>query len=173
MSDSTPSVLLHLATSADGFIARPSGDSSWVSQVDEGVFVERVQDAGCVIIGKRTFDQYHGIIYPVPKALNIVLTENKEFKFDDGNVAVAHSPEEALSLAKEKGFLRVVIAGGARTAAAFFKKGLIDEIFLSVHPIVLDSGLKALDDLSSDPRYKLEGERELPEGVTELHYRMI
>jgi dihydrofolate reductase len=164
--------VLHLATSTDGFIARPDGDSSWVSPVDEKLFVERVQKAGCVVIGKRTFEQYYGTMYPIPNALNLVLTSDTHVAEIKGSI-VAHSPAEAVAFAEKKGYQRMLIAGGAKTAWAFLEEGLVNEIFLSVHPIKLREGMKPFDDLSKNSKYKLVETKSLSDGITEEHYVMV
>jgi len=50
-------IILHLALSADGFIAKLDGGSDWVSPSDETLFRKRAKMAGCLIVGKRTFEQ--------------------------------------------------------------------------------------------------------------------
>jgi dihydrofolate reductase len=157
--------------SSDGFIAKPDGDSDWVSPVDEKLFVERVRTAGCVVIGKRTFEQYRGKLYPILSALNIILT-SEEIAVESG-VVVAHSPQEAVELAEKRGHKNMVIAGGAKTASAFLNAGLIDEIFLSIHPLKLGAGVKPFDDLSKNPKYKLVGTKPLGDGIREEHYAMV
>src|SRR3989344_5951900 len=62
--------ILHLAVTQDGYIARSNGDSSWVSHADEELFMARARDAGCLVVGRTTFEQYRGTIYPVSGALN-------------------------------------------------------------------------------------------------------
>lgn len=165
--------ILHLATSADGFIARENGDSDWVSRVDEKLFESRSKEAGCLVVGKRTFDQYKGSIYPVSGALNIVLTSEPYTQPLDSSIVFASSPEEAVDLAEKNGNSQMVVAGGARTARSFLDAGLIDEIFLSVHPIILHKGIKPFEDVMHDGRYKFVEEKQLEEDIKELHYVML
>src|ERR1700733_9905201 len=122
-------IILHLATSADGFIAKPDGDSDWVSSVDSDLFLQRAKDTGCIVVGKRTFDQYHGSLYPISGVLNIVLTSQPDVA-PEKDVAVAHTPSEAITLAEDKGYSDMLIAGGAKTSETFLKEGFVDEIFL-------------------------------------------
>jgi dihydrofolate reductase len=164
--------VLHLATSSDGFIARPDGDSDWVSPVDGQLFEQRAKEAGCAVIGKRTFEQYYGTVYPIPNALNIVLTSDTQVSEVKGSM-VAHSPAEAVALAEQNGYQHMLIAGGARTSKAFLDEGLVNEIFLSVHPIKLGEGMKAFDDLSKNSKYKLVETKSLNDGIKEEHYVML
>ena len=167
-------VILHLATSEDGFIAKENGDSDWVSATDEELFRNRAKEAGCLIVGKRTFEQYQSKIYPVQGVLNIVLTSEKHTTQDIGpNVTFANTIPEAFELAKKNGKTSILIAGGARTADEFLEAGFVNEVFLSVHPFRLHSGIKLSKDISIDARYKIAEEKQLEEGVKELHYVML
>ena len=165
--------ILHLAVTQDGYIARSNGDSSWVSHADEELFMARARDAGCLVVGRTTFEQYRGTIYPVSGALNIVLTADVRNMQLEERVVIATSPEEAISIAQKRGMRSMLIAGGAKVARAFLDRGLINEIFLSVHPFRLGEGIKAFEDIAHDARFILKGEREPSEGLKELRYVMI
>ncbi|HEY4522567.1 MAG TPA: dihydrofolate reductase family protein [Candidatus Paceibacterota bacterium] len=166
-------IILHLAISQDGFIAKTDGDSNWVSSSDEELFKLRAKDAGCVIIGRKTFDQYQKIIYPIGGVLNIVLTTKPNEINTAENVTTATSPEEAISIAEKRGLSKILIAGGAQVSQTFLDKGMVNEIFLSVHQLKLGTGIKPFEDISQDKRYKLVQEKQLEDGVRELHYMMI
>src|SRR6266487_3314218 len=105
-------IILHMAISVDGFVAKKDGDSDWVSPIDEELFQQRCREAGCVIVGRKTYQQYKGEIYPVKGATTIVLTKGPRKTIEE-NVLFASSPQEALTFAPKKGFHSIVVAGGA------------------------------------------------------------
>ncbi len=164
-------ITLHLAISADGFIAKPDGDSGWVAPADEGLFKNRAKEAGCLVVGKRTFEQYQGSIYPVENAINIILTRHPDPKL--AGAMFANSPAEAVALAKENGCAGILIAGGAHTSAAFLQAGLIDEIFFSVHPLILGAGINPFAGTAFEKSVKLLGTKNLDDGLLELHYEVL
>lgn len=164
-------ITLHLAISADGFIAKSNGDSDWVDPVDGALFEKRAKEAGCLVVGKKTFEQYQGTIYPVNRVINIILTRNPNSKIS--NTILADSPNMAVKLAEEKGCEMILIAGGARTAAAFLEANLIDEIFFSVHPLILGKGIKPFEEIASEKSIKLLGSKNLEGGLIELHYGVM
>lgn len=163
--------ILHLAISADGFIAKIDGNSDWVASADEILFKNRVREAGCLVVGRTTFDQYQGSIYPVDGAINIVLTRNPDPKITD--VLFADSPMTTVALAKENECSGIVIAGGGRTSAAFLEANLIDEIFFSVHPFVFGNGIRAFEGMNFEKRLELIDLRTLEDGLVELHYQVL
>jgi len=164
---------LHLAISADGFIAKADGDSDWVSPIDGDLFISRAKAAGCLVVGKKTFDQYHGSLYPIVGVLNIVLTHDTVAEQADTDVVFARSPAEAIEIAERNGYSNLLVAGGAKTSRAFLDAGLVNEIFLSVHPLRLGAGMKPFEDLSKDTRYKLARTKELGGGLIEEQYVMV
>ncbi|MBF6436229.1 dihydrofolate reductase family protein [Nocardia cyriacigeorgica] len=70
---------------------------------------------------------------------------------------IAAAPEEALRQAFSAADGQDVrIAGGAATLRQFLRSGLIDELILSVVPILLGSGKRLFDDLGTLPGYRVE-----------------
>ena len=55
---------------------------------------------------------------------------------------------------------------------AFLKDGLIDEIYLSVHPLVLGKGIKIFEGGEVKVNLKLLGIKELKEDLVQLHYKV-
>lgn len=162
-------IVLDLATSADGFIARPDGDSDWVSEYTEEFFRQRARDLGALAVGRKTFEKYRGVVYPVEGALNIVIS--KEGGADSSpDVAYASSPEEAVQIAEAHRSAGLLVAGGATVSKAFFESGLIDEVYFSVHPVLLIEGIKPFGDLDVSQSLSLLEEKQLEDGFVELHY---
>lgn len=164
-------IILDLAISADGFIAKPNGDSDWVAPGVELLFKNRAKEAGCLVVGKKTFEQYQGMMYPMDGVTNIILTTTPDPKIT--GVFFANSPAEVINLAKEKGCTDILVAGGARTSAAFLEAHLIDEIFLSVHPLILGEGMKLFEGVMSEKGLKLLSSINLEGGLVELHYEVL
>jgi dihydrofolate reductase len=87
---------------------------------------------------------------------------------------VTEGIETALALAREAAADKdVVIAGGGDTVQQYLAAGLVDELNISVVPLLLGSGERLLDNLG-DARLALEqvGSIEAP-GVTHLRYRVV
>lgn len=162
-------VILHMSVSLDGYVATKDGNSDWVSPVDEKLFTKRCKQAGCVIVGIKTYEQYKSEIYPVKGTLTIVLTRKSQ-KSEDKNIVFIASPQEALEFAKEKTFETVIIAGGAKVSGLFLKEKLLDEIFLTIHPLVLGEGMRLFEGLAEKVKFKLLDSRELEDGLVECHY---
>lgn len=165
-------VILYMAISLDGFVAKTGGDSDWVSDVDTPIFEQKIKDCGCIIVGHNTFKQFYGELYPVKGVMNIVVTKYSEVKNEEG-VFFVKSPKEAASLAKSKNFEQVLLVGGGHINGSFMKEGLIDEIFVDVHPLVFGDGIKIFEGYEGDVKLELLESKNLDKGQILLHYKVI
>jgi dihydrofolate reductase len=159
--------LMHMAVSMDGFIARSDGDTKWVSKIDFDLFGKRCKKIGCIVVGRKTFEELN----PIKDVLILVLTSDKVTKAKEGNVIFVNSAKQAIEVAAEKGFKNILIAGGGHANGAFLNDNLVDEVFLSIHPIVLSKGIKLFEGANMEHIFTLIDSRELGEGLVELHYQ--
>src|SRR5260221_4430301 len=97
-------VVFYPAISLDGFIARPDGDSNWVTAEDERMFADEVQKAGCVVVGSKTFRQYQGVIYPLPNATTFVCTSRPVQSADPRVQYLGGNVPEILEQIRKAGF---------------------------------------------------------------------
>lgn len=86
-------ITLYMAVSSDGFIAKEDGDSGWVSKTDSIIFREKCKEIGCIVLGKRTFEQFRGSLYPFKDITNFVLTRDFSGAGEEENVRFVNFPE--------------------------------------------------------------------------------
>ena len=166
-------VTLYMAISIDGFIAKRNGDSDWVSPVDSANFEQKIKEKGCLIVGRRTFNQYQGELYPVKDVTNIVLTHEPLLETGNINVIYVNSTQDAIKLAEARGHQEALLIGGGTTNGIFLKDNLIDELFLSIHPLILGNGIKLFGDSDIEIKLQYLDKKELEQGLIQLHYRVI
>lgn len=162
-------IILHVSISADGYIAKLDGDSDWVSKIDCDLFLQRIAEAGSLIVGRKTFEQYHGDLYPRKGAVNVVITTRNDNAQEEGTF-FAGSPEEAIRILEQNGCDKAILAGGGHVNTSFLDLNLIDEIYFTVHPLLINQGIKAFEGAEASPKLTLLNTREISEGLVELHY---
>lgn len=163
---------MYMAISIDGYIAKKDGDSDWVSEVDSKIFEKKIKETGCIVVGRKTFDQYYDDLYPVEGVTNIVLTNDATRQDKNENVIFVPSPKEALQVAEQEGHDKVLLIGGGHANGAFIQDNLIDEVFLSVHPLVLGEGIKIFENFRKQVDLEFVGSKEMEEGLIQLHYKI-
>lgn len=196
-------VVVALTMSLDGFIAGsddgpglPLGRGgerlfAWMSAGPESNRVEErlappdasrvvvdewMTEAGAMISGRRTFDIADGWKdgHPVDAPI-FVLTHDAPTRGEwSPRVSfVTDGLERALELAQEAAGDRKVSVSGADVAQQLLRSGRVDEIQVSVAPLLLGAGVRLFDHLGPDP-IALEQTRVIgSEGVAHLRYRVI
>ncbi len=168
-------VILYYATSINGYITHGDNDSDWVSETDWEQFNKLMKDCRIMLMGSVTYE-YFGDDFPVEGALNVVMThqpellekgETKEYLFTD------KTPEEVIKLAEKKGFQQVMLIGGMNLVTSFMKNNLIDEIWLSVHPLFIGDGKPIIEKTEIFKELEFLGSTELSEGLIQLRYEVI
>jgi len=129
-----------MAMTADGMIARNHAHfPDWTCRSDKLMFKTLTQKAGAVIFGSRT---YEIIGKPLAGRLNVVLTRRPErFQPGDNLMLWSESPESLLKDLAAKGYHEVILAGGAIINSLFVKSRLIDELVLTVSPMIFGQGV--------------------------------
>ncbi|MFC1622035.1 dihydrofolate reductase family protein [Patescibacteria group bacterium] len=163
---------LYMAISVDGKITRGETDSDWVSETDWDQFYQYVTGSDAVIMGRKTMDQFEGDDFPMKGPVNIVLTRNKNLHNETETEIISdRSPKEIMALAKEKGWENLLLIGGEDINGQFLEENLIDEMVLSVHPLIIGEGLTLFSkDVSAD--LERLGTTELEDGLIQVRYKV-
>lgn len=164
-------IITNMAISADGYIANRNDNTDWVSKIDWKLFLKMVKETGCIVMGRRTYEVCLKD-FPFKGALNIVMTKRKNIKDSKNAIFTNKSPKEVAKIAKEKGFDKLLIIGGGKINGAFLKAGLIDEIYLDIHPVILGNGIKVFDMGEFNSKLKLMEVRQFKKDLVLLHYRL-
>jgi len=160
------------ALTLDGYIAKIDGDSDWVSDEDGEAFWKLIQQSGCVIVGRTTYEQYKGDVFPVPGATTFVQTSRMDgTEPQEGVEFVTSSPQELISILEQRGFTQAVLAGGGETNSRFAAAGLVDEIIANVYPMIFGDGIKLLSGCAL--KLELLDVQQLPGGIVQHHYKVV
>ncbi|NYE94127.1 dihydrofolate reductase [Psychromicrobium silvestre] len=172
----------YVASSIDGFLADDDGGLAWLLQFEgfEGQ-AERYQEflsgVGAVIMGADTYrflleEQPEDWAYP---GLPTWVFSHRELAGYPGEDIrfVQGSPEEVHAQAvREAGERNVWMVGGGKLAAQFQQAGLLDELLLTIVPVLLGSGRRLLPDSPLREPLKLLSQRTFGKGVIELNYQL-
>ncbi len=161
------------AVSANGFLSHSEAESSgWTSKADKRFFKEATSAGkGVIIVGRKTFET---IPNGLPGRQMIVITRNPERFRDTAGIAFRSDPVETLLPELEaQGFTECWIAGGGQVYTYFLSKRSVDEIYLTVEPVLFGRGVPFLSELSGDAPLSLVSHRLLDDHTVLLHYRTL
>lgn len=165
------------AMTLDGKIAKDSQHLStdWTSEEDKIYFRKVLKICDVVLIGKKTWETAKE---PLSKR-NCIVFSRSENQIDQTNqknpIFVNPSKTDVKKLISESGYKRVAILGGAQTYAFCLENGMLDELYLTIEPIVFGNGINLFTANSFlDAKFKLVSSEKLnPQGTLLLRYKKV
>ncbi|HLD85653.1 MAG TPA: dihydrofolate reductase [archaeon] len=168
-------VILLMAMSANGMIARENGSEDFLSHENWKTFLQFVKKYKCVVWGRKTYESVKKwdlkYINSLKKAKIFVVTSGKTDI--NSNCILAQSPQDAIKKASSFGFKSVLLSGGSSLNSSFIKENLIDEIILNIEPFALGKGITLFKDDDFESKLKLVKTKKLPKGIIQLHYKIV
>jgi len=163
-------VTLIAAMSADGFIAQTPDQRSleWTSREDTNFFVAKTRELGAVVMGRGT---YETIGRPLAGRLTVVMTSRLDSarNLPGALEFTSDTPAAIVEKLAARGFGGVALAGGARVYGAFLRAGLVDELYLTVEPVLFGGGMRLAEGIGRMNMTLIET-RMLGASTVLLHY---
>jgi dihydrofolate reductase len=170
-------IVVLIATSADGYIARKDGGFEWLDRprppgnYGMGAFVKSIDT---VLWGRKTYDlavrmgQADGGLGP--KVRNYVFSHRpRKSRFP--NVEFVKEPVRAFARRlRSRPGKDIWMMGGAGLIASFLDAGEIDEFIISVIPVFIGEGIPLIEPRRRLVGLRLRSVRRYPDGVVCLHY---
>lgn len=171
-------VVLYIACSLDGYIAKPGDDLSFLSIVQkEGEdygYAEFSKTVDTVIMGRKTFDWVFREIggTPHPDKETFILTRTARPDIGKTKFYTGDLKDLILQLKSYEG-RNIYCDGGAEIVDALLRERLLDECIVSIIPMLLGSGVKLFKDGIPEQRMKLLSARSFDTGLVQLHYQFV
>jgi dihydrofolate reductase len=179
---SSRKIVAYIATSADGFIARPDHSVDWLERpkikgdYGLGAFGKTIDT---ILWGRKTYEVALGFgeaTAPggpaLPKARNYVFTQGSAFP-PAPNVEFVHMPVETFARRlRARPGKNIWIMGGARLIASFLDAGEIDELIVHVIPTLIGEGIPLLAPRHRTVPLQLLHTKRFADGVVKLHYQV-
>ncbi len=173
--------ILYIATSLDGFIARPDGALDWLTSIpnpaigDYG-YTELLTSIGATIIGRLTYDQIigFGIDWPYTGMKTYVVTKNKELEIKSPDTVLLTDNIKAFVVSlKAKSQKDIWLVGGGKLVTAFINQGLIDKMILTIIPKTIGEGIPLFAGKPKERTWRLIESKTFDTGVVNLVYEKI
>ncbi|GAA0729423.1 hypothetical protein GCM10008905_29370 [Clostridium malenominatum] len=171
-------VILYIAQSIDGYIAREDNDISWLSIVErpneDYGYENFIKTVDTVIMGRITYEKVlsFGIEFPYKGMKCYVLS--KTLKGNDQNVEFYNGNINDLikRLKCEEG-KNIFIDGGAEVVKEFRSENLIDEYVISILPVLLGKGIRLFKETDNENQVKLVESKTFDSGLVQLKYERV
>jgi len=170
-------VTFHVATSLDNYIARKDGAIDWIIGGEEAssAMTELWQNVDTVVMGRKTYEPVlkSGTAFPTyPGVKNYVFSRTLK-ESSDANVEIKRegAAEFVRKLKTEEGN-DIFVLGGGLFAKSLFEAGLIDEVGLNIHPILLGSGTPLFNEMNYQIDLELLECKTFKNGCVSVTYRV-
>ena len=171
-------IIVNIATSADGYVARSDGNLDWLTRrhAPKGFYglPEFSRSIDAKILGRKTFD------------LSVKMGAN--FSADDVHYVFSRRPPPsslpagvqfvtesigafAERLRKQAG-KNIWMMGGGEIIGSFLDEDAIDEFIITVVPMFIGEGIPVIAPRHREVPLRLLSLQRFPDGVVQLHYKV-
>lgn len=176
-------IIVYIATSADGYIARPDGDVEWLNRLPQGVdhgMKAFYASIDTVLWGRKTYDwlldygKRHGQttgLFDSTRA-NYVFSRMPPRRPAPGVEFVAQSVKRFARGLRSAPGKQIWMMGGAGLIASFLDAGEIDEFDIHVMPVFIGKGIPLVAPRHRDIALRLRSSKRYADGVVRLRYEV-
>jgi dihydrofolate reductase len=171
-------LILYIAMSLDGFIAKPDGDISFLSAVEqEGEdygFSKFMESVDTIILGRKTYDKIQSMGIESPYGTRMIYVLTRSSKPDSGTIRFySGSLSDLISNLKSLEGKHIYCDGGAETVSRLLQEDLIDEMIISIIPVLLGDGILLFKGGLPEKKLQLISTNSFEKGLVQLHYIRI
>jgi len=162
-----------IATSLDGYIARRDGSIDWLEIVatpgEDYGFAAFYATVDVLVMGRTTYETALGFSEWPYAGKRVVVMTHRPGESRHGEEYVSGTPGELVRRLAAEGAKRVYVDGGT-VIRQFLAEDLLDDLTISMIPIVLGDGLPLFGRGTGEHRLALAGVQHWPTGLVQLRY---
>jgi dihydrofolate reductase len=169
-------MIVFIAASLDGFIARKDDDISWLDPFSTGPgdygYAEFMKTVGIAIMGARTYEQ--SLLHPerlLTGVTNYVLSHRTLPEAGGTDTEFWHGPfADLVTKIRHESKKDVYLVGGGQVISQFLNEGLVDEVRQFIVPVILTEGIPLYTGLNRETALKVIDTETYPSGVVKIRY---
>jgi len=175
-------IIVYIATSADGFIARKDGGIDWLERprpkgnYGMGAFAKSIDT---ILLGRKTYDFYVSFVKEGMTAPDMgggikhyAFSRNPPRNVLPGFEFVKAPIKQFAELLRAEKGKYIWMMGGGGIIASFLDAGEIDEFIIHVIPVFIGEGIPLIAPRHRTVPLKLLSMKKFPDGVVRLHYKV-
>jgi dihydrofolate reductase len=173
-------IILYIATSLDGYIAKPNDDLSFLKLVEkvgeDYGYAEFTATIDTIILGRKTYDwvlREIGTSHYDNGDRNIYVITRTQKPAVGKTIFYTGDLTELVQQLKAENGKNIYCDGGAEIVTELLKNDLIDEFIISVIPILVGNGTRLFKDGRPEQILELISTKQFDKGLTQLHYKRV
>ncbi|STY29051.1 dihydrofolate reductase and methyltransferase [Legionella wadsworthii] len=172
-----------IATSLDGFISREDGSIDWLTRInslvpagEDGGYKAFIATVDGLIMGRNSFEQVVTFKEWPYGALPVIVLSNQPVnipkKLEKYVSSSSEPPSVLIHRLARKGMKHLYIDGGI-TIQKFLAENLINELTITIIPLLLGSGRPLFGNQIHDKELELVDTKTLSCGIVQLKYQVL
>ncbi|HEY9626803.1 MAG TPA: dihydrofolate reductase family protein [Coleofasciculaceae cyanobacterium] len=164
-------VVLFIASSLDGYIARPSGEIDWLFADQDYGYTPFLESIDAVLVGRTTYEQILTLgEYPYVGKKSYVFTRNSDRTSDQNVEFISEDVTSLVKRLQSSEGKDIWLAGGSILIRDFMRHQLVDQIILSIHPTILGEGIPLFANAIAPSSLNLTHCQRYDSGLVQLSY---
>ena len=164
-------IILFIACSLDGYIARENGSVDWLFTDADYGYSKFYKSIDTMIMGRKTYEKALELgdhSYNAKKWY--VFTRAPESK-KDANVEFITDIVPFVRKLKEAEGKNIWLVGGSEIISLLLAANLLDELIISIHPIILGKGIPLFRKMEKQTKLKMLRTVSYKSGLVKIHYK--
>ena len=162
-------IILNVAITLDGFIEGPNGEYDWCFADQDYGMEEFLKSIDSIFYGRRSYEV-------LLQSGNNPFAAKRQYVFSntlpaaDGAIVINKDILGAVEMLKQQPGKNIWLFGGAQLTHYFLEMGLVDELLLAVHPLLLGSGKTLFNERTNRIPLELLSSKTYDTGLVQSRY---
>lgn len=165
-------IILNVAVSLDGFIAGPNGEFDWCFTDQDYGMADFMNSIDTIFYGRKSYELMLTMEEDLFKdQTRYVFSQTLDEVVEGYQLLKGDLKTEVERIRAQEG-KKIWLFGGTSLASSFLEAGLINELFLAVHPLLLGTGMPLFEGIADRTPLKLVDSKTYDSGMMQLLYRI-
>ncbi len=167
-------VILGVAVSLDGFIEGPNGEYDWCFTDQDYGLKEFFKRIDTIFVGRKTYEMSLGMEDGppgFPKYKEYIFSTSLD-KVKEGATLIKEGIKTEVEKIKKERGKDIWLFGGAGLTTSLINLGLVDELSLAVHPVLLGQGKHLFNNIKDRIKLTLVDTKTYSTGLVSLTYKI-
>lgn len=166
-------IVLNLCTSLDNYIEGENGEIDWCFMDQDYEMTPFLDKIDTIFFGRKSYEQ---LVQAIPNAFpdkkKIVFSKTLQ-QTTDNTLIIKDVNVDNITIILNQSGKDIWLFGGANLITTFLNLNIIDELIISVHPLILGKGKPLFIDINNRKELKLTDTKTFSTGLVQLYYTVI
>lgn len=159
-----------MVSSLNGRITKGNSNESqwWASKEDQKNFHGLLKKAKLIVMGSKTYEASKKNIILTSNKLRVILTRHPKKSIPNILEFTNDAPKQLVTKLSKRGYKELLLVGGGEINSLFLKAKLVNELYLTLEPVIFGTGKLLTSDGTFNSNLKLVSSKKLNSNGTLL-----